>query len=355
MASSHIRGHDADSLLRSLIENVPGAIYRCALDSDWTMELMGDEIERISGYPTADFIRNACRSFASIIHPDDRAGVERDVGVAVAADRPFALEYRVVRADGELRWVLERGAKAVDGAGREWLDGVIFDITERRRAERQLREAEAEAARVAELEAARTRIIAAADGARRRIERDLHDGAQQRLVAATLQLAAAETSAKELAPDLAEPLREARTELEGGLAELRELARGIHPAVLSDRGLAPAVMALADRAPLPVEVSVGVAERLPAPVEAAAYFLVAEALTNVARYAEASRAEVEVVRSNGVVAVAVRDDGVGGAVPALGSGLSGLGDRVAALRGRLEIDSPPGRGTVVRAEIPCER
>jgi PAS domain S-box-containing protein len=177
VANSPLADHDAESLLRSLIENVPGAIYRCALDRDWTMELIGDEIERISGYPTSDFIRNACRTFASITHPDDRANVERDVAAAVTAGRTFALEYRVVRADGGVRWVLERGAKAVDSTGREWLDGVIFDITERRRAERQLREAEAEAARVEELEAAR----GGASAARRRGARR---GARQRTVRA---------------------------------------------------------------------------------------------------------------------------------------------------------------------------
>jgi signal transduction histidine kinase len=143
-------------------------------------------------------------------------------------------------------------------------------------------------------------------------------------------------------------------ELDHALADLRELARGIHPAVLTDHGLEPALSALADRAPLPVHVEAGDAlERLPGAVESAAYFTVAEALTNVAKYARAHEASVMVVRRNGHALIEVRDDGVGGADPARGSGLSGLADRVAALGGRLEVDSPAGGGTLVRAEIPC--
>ena len=197
-------------------------------------------------------------------------------------------------------------------------------------------------ARVEELRASRARIVQAADDERRRLERDLHDGAQQRLVslALNLRLASAKldsdpAAAKELLEETASELGEATT-------ELRELARGLHPAVLSDRGLRPALEALAGRAPVPVELAEPPAERLPAAVESASYFVVAEALTNVARYAQASRAEVSVSRANGQVEVEVRDDGVGGADPGAGSGLRGLADRVAALDGRLEVDQPAG-------------
>jgi signal transduction histidine kinase len=145
----------------------------------------------------------------------------------------------------------------------------------------------------------------------------------------------------------------AMAELDSALEELRELARGIHPAVLADRGLEPALSALAGRAPLPVDVTATPDERLPARVEAAAYFVVAEALTNVAKYAQATRASVAVERRNGHAMVEVRDDGVGGADPARGSGLTGLVDRLAALDGRLEVESPEGGGTTVRADIPC--
>jgi signal transduction histidine kinase len=188
---------------------------------------------------------------------------------------------------------------------------------------------------------------------RRRLERDLHDGAQQRLVALRLQLRLArDRTGKD--PDVAaEMLDGAMAELDSALEELRELARGIHPAVLADRGLEPALSALAGRAPLPVDVAEAPRERLPAPVEAAAYFVVAEALTNVAKYAQATRASVAVERQNGHALVEVRDDGVGGADPSRGSGLTGLRDRLAALDGRLQIESPEGGGTVVRADIPC--
>jgi PAS domain S-box-containing protein len=129
---------DSMTLLVSLARNIPGAIYRCALDSDWTMHLIGDEIERITGFPPGDFVENRCRSYASLIHPDDRERVERDVWEAVEAGRQFELEYRVVTASGEERWVLERGC-AVEGHEREWLDGIIFDITDRRRFEETAR------------------------------------------------------------------------------------------------------------------------------------------------------------------------------------------------------------------------
>jgi signal transduction histidine kinase len=145
----------------------------------------------------------------------------------------------------------------------------------------------------------------------------------------------------------------ARDELGRALEELREFARGIHPAVLTDRGLGPALEALAERTPLPVDLCEMPPERLPAPVEAAAYFVVAESLTNIARYAGAHRASVKVARADGYAVVEVADDGVGGADPAAGSGLRGLADRVAALDGRLEIHSPPGAGTLVRARVPC--
>jgi signal transduction histidine kinase len=149
-------------------------------------------------------------------------------------------------------------------------------------------------------------------------------------------------------------LDRAMVELKASLAELRELARGIHPAVLTERGLEPALHALASRAPVPVAVESDGEHRLPAPVEVAAYFVVAEALANVAKYAQATEATVAVRRTNGCVTVEVTDDGIGGADAAQGSGLRGLGDRVAALDGTLSLDSPPGHGTRLHVEIPCE-
>jgi signal transduction histidine kinase len=206
-------------------------------------------------------------------------------------------------------------------------------------------------ARLEELRASRARLVEAGDAERRRLERDLHDGAQSRLVALTLLLRAARMRATSN-PELEGMLDTAIAELQTSLSELRELAHGIHPAVLSDHGLQPAIQALAGRAPVPVTVETDDEERLPSAVETAAYFVVSEALTNVAKYAQATQAKVAVSRVNGRVTVEVSDDGVGGADAAQGSGLHGLADRVAALDGTLSLESLAGRGTCLRAEIP---
>ena len=207
-------------------------------------------------------------------------------------------------------------------------------------------------ARLVELRASRARLVEAADGERRRLERDLHDGAQARLVALALTLRLGRMRVRD-DPEIAELLDTSLDELSQSLDELRDLARGIHPAVLSERGLEPAVRALAARAPVPVDVVSGPTGRLPAAVETAAYFVVAEALTNVSKYARAARAIVRVERVDGHLLVDVSDDGIGGATSEQGSGLRGLSDRVAALSGTLEVSSPPGRGTRLRAELPC--
>jgi signal transduction histidine kinase len=206
-------------------------------------------------------------------------------------------------------------------------------------------------ARYDDLRAASARLVTAGDAARRRIERDLHDGAQQRLVALSFTLSLARRRAEPNSPT-ASLLETAVTELMAGLSELRDLARGIHPAVLTERGLDHALAGLAARAPLPVTISARLDERLPAAVEAAAYFVVMEALTNVAKYASATSAEVTIQQINGDLVIEVADDGVGGADPASGTGLLGLADRVTALGGRLDVASPPGGGTIVRAELP---
>jgi signal transduction histidine kinase len=208
-------------------------------------------------------------------------------------------------------------------------------------------------AQLLELRESRARIVRAGDEERRRLERDLHDGAQQRLlgIGMALQLLRSSVDGNQRATEL---LDETEPEVQAALRELRELARGIHPAVLTDQGLAAAVRTLADRAPIPVEVHTG-STRLPPHVETAAYFVVAEALANVAKYAQASRSWVTIERRDGQAVVEVRDDGLGGAdVNGSGSGLRGLADRVGALDGRLLVDSRPGAGTKLTAEIPCE-
>jgi signal transduction histidine kinase len=211
-------------------------------------------------------------------------------------------------------------------------------------------------ARLEELRASRARLVEASDTERRRLERDLHDGAQARLVAVALLLGHTRrrVDADPTDPEVGGLLDRAMAELKTSLAELRELARGIHPPVLTERGLEPALHALASRAPVPVTLEADQGERLPGPVEIAAYFVVSEALANVAKYSQASEATVELRRADRRVIVEVSDDGVGGADAAQGSGLRGLADRVAALDGTISLDSPTGGGTRLHVEIPCE-
>jgi signal transduction histidine kinase len=207
-------------------------------------------------------------------------------------------------------------------------------------------------AQVEMLRESRARIVEAGDTERRRLERNLHDGAQQRLVSLSLGLGMAGGKVRD-DPDGAIALIDgARRELTQALAELRELAEGIHPAILTDRGLRHALERLAERAPVPVDLDVELGDRLPEPIEAAAYYVVAEALTNVAKYARASRARVQIADAGGLLRVEIADDGVGGADPRAGSGLRGLDDRVQAFGGRIVVDSPPGQGTRIRAELP---
>jgi signal transduction histidine kinase len=207
-------------------------------------------------------------------------------------------------------------------------------------------------ARVDDLRIARQRIISAADEERRRIERDLHDGAQQRMVSVAVTLGLAEARIATDPEGAARLIAQAREEAQLAVKEIRELARGIHPAVLSDRGLGPALEALATRAPVPVEVSGVPAEPVGPAVEAAAYFVTAEALTNVAKYAHATEAAVELSLAEGRLRVLVRDDGVGGADLERGTGLRGLRDRVDALDGSFSVESPCGEGTTVTVELP---
>jgi len=208
-------------------------------------------------------------------------------------------------------------------------------------------------AQLAEIRASRARIVEAGDVERRRLERDLHDGAQQRLLGIGLALQLARSQLGPDANGAAELLAEADSELRAALDELRELARGIHPAVLTEQGLAPALRTLAERSPVPVHVLDAPAERFAAPSEAAVYFLVSEALANVAKHARASSVRLRVESDGATIAVELEDDGIGGADPERGSGLRGLADRIHALDGRVTIRSDPGSGTTIHAEIPC--
>ena len=267
--------------------------------------------------------------------PRDLADRVLTAGRAALAGEPSVIEY-ALDFDDETRHYEGRFA----ASGDEEFLMIVREITQRKQQQQ-------------ELEASRQRIVAAGDDARRKLERNLHDGAQQRLVSISLSLRLAQGQLEKNPAAAQEVLEASREELARALEELRELARGIHPAVLTDRGLEAALEALAARAPLPVEIE-GPRASLPAAVEAAAYYVVSEALANVTKYAQASSVKVTVEQVNACAHVEVADDGVGGADPGRGSGLRGLADRVASLNGKLAIDSPPGAGTRVRAEIPLE-
>jgi signal transduction histidine kinase len=205
-----------------------------------------------------------------------------------------------------------------------------------------------------QLTASRARIVAAADDARRRIERDLHDGTQQRLVSLALALRLAQSTVPEQLPELQTQIGRIADELTAANEELCELARGIHPAILSERGLGPALRTLARRAPIPVEFDIRIKTRPADPIEVAAYYLVSEALTNTTKYARASHAHVAIEERDARLHLSIRDDGIGGADPEGGSGLIGLRDRVQALGGSIEVNSRPGEGTTIVVELPLQ-
>lgn len=206
----------------------------------------------------------------------------------------------------------------------------------------------------AELSSSRARIVAAADEARRKIERDLHDGTQQRLVSLGLELRIAQSTVPPGVPDLRREIGRFADELDGVTDDLREISRGIHPAILSEGGLAPALRTLARRSSIPVEIDFPAEARLPAPIEVAAYYVVAESITNTTKHARASSASVAVEQRDGNLRVSIRDDGIGGADPARGSGLIGLRDRVEALGGTIHVSSRSGDGTLVMVDLPLQ-
>ena len=334
--------------LQALIDSSPLALVEFGLDT--RIRLWNPAAERIFGWTREEMLG---RGGLPMAPPSKRAESEELFARVRAGESLNDYETVRQRKDGTLVAVSIAAAPVRDGSGRVVGNMVAYtDITERKAQEAEVHRLNDELhARLEELAASRARIVTAGDVERRRLERNLHDGAQQRLVALalSLRLALAKLDSDPAAARAA--LADAGDELALALDELRELARGLHPAVLTDRGLRAAVEMLAGRAPVPVEIAEIPDERLPEPVEAAAYYLIAEALTNVAKYAQASTVRVRVAASDASVVVEVSDDGVGGADPAAGSGLRGLADRVEALGGSLEVVSPAGAGTSLRAEI----
>ncbi|MGK5732609.1 sensor histidine kinase [Streptomyces sp. URMC 124] len=261
--------------------------------------------------------------------------------------RPAHLGYAV-----QAGYLTAAGLAGLYGAA--WLSGALARL-DTRAATARLGPSRAELLeqRVEEVTESRAGVVDAADAERRRIERDLHDGAQQRLVSMAVNLGLAKATLKDLPDEARQVIEEAHREAKEAIEELSNLVRGLHPAVLEDRGLDAALSGVAERAPLPVGLRVDLAERPSPTVEAVAYFVVSEALANVVKHARAHRADVRVERRGGILLVVVTDDGVGGADPEGGSGLAGLAKRVASVDGTFSISSPAGGPTVVTVELPC--
>jgi len=322
-----------------------GAILESALDCIVTIDHHGRVLEfnsaaeRTFGYQADEIVS---REMVEMIVPPSlreqhRAGFARYLETASPHILGRRLEITGMRADGS-EFPVELTITRIALPGPPAFTGFLRDITDRKEAERELR-------------ASRVRLVGAQNAERRRLERNLHDGAQQRLVSLALTLRLARDGLSDQDGQTLELLERAQEELQLALDELRELARGIHPAVLTERGLAPALEGVAARSTVPVELTALPDERLPEPIEAAVYYVVCEALVNVAKHANASGARVSVAQDDGQVVIEISDDGDGGADTAQGSGLRGLADRVEALDGRLVLMSEAS-GTTLRAAIP---
>jgi PAS domain S-box-containing protein len=285
-------------------------------------------------------------------HPDGSPYPAEDCPITHATRRgePIRMERDWwVRKDGSMVPIsIHCVPMAIDG--RMGTAMTFHDLSASVQAEEERRRFDVERVRLSEVRASRARIVEAADEQRRRLVRDLHDGAQSGLVRVVLSLELA-LRRGDVPGDVRSLVGDALGDARSSIDELRELAHGIHPSVLTRSGLPAAVAALADRAPVPLLIEIA-DERYPKSVESAAYFVAAEALTNIAKYAQASTARVAATQADGHLVVTIDDDGVGGAELSAGSGLAGLADRLAALDGTLTVSSPPGEGTHIRAEIP---
>lgn len=314
---------------RALVDALPDLLLR--LRADGTYLEIGGDVSKLANEP-----ETVVGSTAHQLLPGEVADeLMRCVRSSLDSGALSTVEYTLRTIDGSVRDFEARVAPA----GPDEVVAVVRDVTDLRRAVRELRES-------------RARIVVAADEERRRVERNLHDGAQQRLVTVALHLHLVKRRLETDPAQVPQLVDSAVTELTLAIEEIRELVRGLHPRLLSDRGLRPALAGLAERSLLPVEIVETPSERLPAPVEAAAYYVVAEALANAAKHSRATRVTVRVARTDSCTRVEVADDGVGGADPAGGSGLRGLADRVAALGGTLDVRSSAGAGTTLAAELP---
>lgn len=345
-------GSAPPEVLEALLESIADAVYM--VDHGGHVRFVNPAALAMLGYDDERELLG--KDSHAVIHshrPDGGSFPEEDCPLLLP--RATGKTVRVeddwfVRRDGTIVPVAYSSAP-VRAAGGRGAVVVFHDITGRRAAERSRRREAAERARAEELQASRARIVAAADAERRRLGRDIHDGAQQRLMNVALGIQAGLADLTRDPVESARHLRDALEAVRAAIADLRALAAGIHPAILTNRGLRAAIESLTGTMPLPTRFHVPPTRWAP-DVEAAAYFVVAEALANVAKHSQATGADVEVVEDGALIRIVVRDDGRGGAVRAPGHGLQGLVDRVSAAGGRLTIESAVGRGTELVAELP---
>ena len=344
-------GYEARDVLEALLETVADAVY--VVDKDGRVAFANPAALRLLGYEEHELLGQVSHPTIHHHHWDGTPFPVEDCPML----RPRSTG-ETVRVDDDCFWRKD-GTKfrvAYSSAPLPQRDGrgavVVFrDVTARLDAEEAARRGAVESARAQEIHDSRARIVEATDAERRRLTRDLHDGAQQRLVRVLFALRLAADELGDVGAEVRGLLDEAADETESAIVELRELANGIHPAILTNRGLRSAVESLTARLPLVVSLDV-TPERFGAALEAAAYFVIAEGLTNVIKHASTDEATVHVSRAGWNLLIEVRDDGQGGADPCGGSGLRGLEDRVAALNGTLSLSSPPGRGSRLRIELP---
>jgi PAS domain S-box-containing protein len=335
----------SEKRVRALIANIPGAIYRCADDADWTMELISDDIERISGYPPSDFIQSRVRTFDGIIHPGDRQQVHDDVARAIRDGRIYALEYRITRADGGLAWVLDRGQAIYTSTGRSWLDGVIFDITDRKLAEEQARQSQ--------------RLLAVAED-RQRIVRELHDGVIQCLFGVSMNLDGLRKKADH-SDEVRSSLAANVDRLNSVIDDIRYYVHGLRPTLLADRELSQALDILvrdfqdSSGIAAAIDLDLDVCAQL-APHAVDVVQIAREALSNVHRHARAATCRVSLRRTGDSASLEIDDDGCGFdpfASAGQGQGLGNLADRAKKLGGQLTINRKTA-GSSVQIRIPLE-
>jgi PAS domain S-box-containing protein len=343
---------DSDTLLR-VIATAADALY--VVDRDGYVRFLNPAAVAILGYTDpADLVGRPSHETIHYKHADGSAFPVEEcpmLRVRVTGQTLHVEEDWFVRESGVLVPVAYSSAPFPEHDG--WGAVITFrDITERLRLDDAARREAVGRAHAEDLRSSRRRIAEASDAARKRIERDIHDGAQQQLIAVSLRLEEARAAARDGPPSVIAAIDDARRELRIALEELRELARGIHPAVLTTRGLAPALRAMARRSAIPIDLELDLERRPPPAIEACTYFVIGEALANVQRHAKASHIAVRVEEQAGSVSFSIVDDGVGGASFGAGSGLTGARDRIEAVGGTLVVSSPPEGPTVVSGTVP---